>query len=161
MAFRELAEPDGERGDLASLSSEFLISSLSLEQLHDVYTAAGTRRCRTHGPLKCGLDVKLAPVALFLNTAAHLADICEFCTAAITQRGCYWKTWAVKQGVKMKFALEVEKGGAHGPWTMGLWHMRSEIATISTSFCSVANENSSSQDAFSDYLMLSHVVVLG
>lgn len=61
----------------------------------------------------------------------------------------------------MKFALEVEKGGAHGPWTMGLWHMRSEIATISTSFCSVANENSSSQDAFSDYLMLSHVVVLG
>lgn len=29
----------------------------------------------------------------------------------------------------MKFALEVEKGGAHGPWTMGLWHTRSEMAT--------------------------------
>lgn len=50
---------------------------------------------------------------------------------------------------------------ALGPWVFGTRGLKQPPETISTSFCSVANENSSSQDAFSDYLMLSHVVVLG
>lgn len=77
----------------SSLSSEFLISTISWEQLHGVYIAAAVRRQRMHGTLKHDLGIKLAPVALFQTTAENLEDVSESCTDAITQRSCYWKIW--------------------------------------------------------------------